>query len=190
MGEMYKDFETLKKVVLSCEGCELSKTRTNVVFGVGSEQAEIMFVGEGPGEKEDLLGEPFVGRAGALLDVMLKEVGLSRQQVYIANMVKCRPPQNRDPKPEETNRCIEYLRNQFHLIRPKVIVCLGRIAAYEIISKDFKVTKEHGQWIFRKNTWLMGTFHPAAILRNPPLKEQALADFQSIIHKINEIKGC
>ena len=140
---MYTNWDDLKAACESCRKCELCKTRTNVVVGVGNPLAEVMFIGEGPGENEDLQGEPFVGRAGKLLDKMLDAVELDRHtNVYIANIVKCRPPQNRDPKPEEQEQCIEWLRAQVRLIRPKVIVCLGRIAAAKIIKPDIKITKE------------------------------------------------
>ncbi|MEG2039427.1 MAG: uracil-DNA glycosylase, partial [Oscillospiraceae bacterium] len=150
--------------------------------------AEIMFIGEGPGENEDLQGEPFVGRGGQLLDKLLDAVDLNRKtNIYIANMVKCRPPQNRDPKPEEIEACIGYLRKQVAIIKPKIIVCLGRVAACNIIDKDFKVTKQHGEWIERGNYLMMGTFHPAALLRNPNNKPLCFDDFVKLKEKIDEI---
>ena len=168
---MYENFEELKKDCFSCQKCSLGTTRTNLVFGVGNESADILFVGEGPGENEDLQGEPFVGKAGKLLDKYLEVIGLNRQKnVYIANIVKCRPPQNRDPKEEEQEACINWLREQTKLIKPKIIVCLGRIAATRLISPDFKVTREHGQFIKKGNIYFMGTFHPAALLRNESQK--------------------
>ena len=171
------DWETLEKEALECHKCPLSKTRTKVVFGVGSREAKIMFIGEGPGKNEDEQGEPFVGQAGRLLDKMLLAAGFSRKEnVYIANMVKCRPPNNRDPEKTEVDACMGWLRAQTKLLRPKIIVCLGRVAAQSIISADFKVTQQHGQLIERADTYLMGTFHPAAILRNPNNKEAAYAD--------------
>ena len=177
---MYESFEELKTQCLKCEKCELSKTRTNVVFGVGNEHAKLMFIGEGPGESEDLQGEPFVGRAGKLLDKFIAAIGLSREDVYIANMVKCRPPKNRDPLPEEQEACISYLREQVRHIRPHIIVCLGRISAQRLISPDFKVTRQHGEWISKNGTLMMGTFHPAALLRNPNNKPAAFEDFLKI----------
>ena len=186
---MYENFQELKKDCFSCQKCSLGKTRTNLVFGVGNEQADILFVGEGPGENEDLQGEPFVGKAGKLLDKYLEVIGLSRQKnVYIANIVKCRPPQNRDPKEEEQEACINWLREQTKLIKPKIIVCLGRIAATRLISPDFKVTKEHGQFIKKVNIYFMGTFHPAALLRNEAQKADALSDFQKLREKIKELE--
>lgn len=181
-------WDKLKAECAGCRACALWETRHNLVFGVGREDAEVMFIGEGPGEQEDLRGEPFVGRGGQLLDKYLAAVDLSREKnIYIANIVKCRPPKNRDPLPEEMEACMPYLRNQTALLRPKIIVCLGRISAQKIISPDFRVTKEHGRWIQRNGVWLMGTFHPAALLRNPRNKPEALEDFQSLREKILEV---
>lgn len=184
----YEDFEQLRTECSNCKSCPLAGTRTNVVFGVGNENADILFVGEGPGENEDLQGEPFVGKAGQLLDKYLEVIDLHRSKnIYIANIVKCRPPQNRDPAPEEQEICIEWLRWQTRLIKPKIIVCLGRIAAQKLISPDFRVTKEHGNFIQKGNILFMGTFHPAALLRNPSNKPLALEDFQKLRDKINEL---
>jgi DNA polymerase len=147
-----------------------------------------MFIGEGPGEQEDLQGEPFVGRSGQLLDKMLAAISLSRNEnIYIANMVKCRPPQNRDPKPDEQDLCIQWLREQVRIIRPKMIVCLGRVAACRLIDPDFKVTKQHGEFIERNGVLMMGTFHPAALLRNPNNKPAAFDDFLKIREKLQEL---
>lgn len=185
---MYDNWEDLKKACYDCNKCELCETRTNIVFGVGNPNAEVMFIGEGPGEQEDLKGEPFVGRAGQLLDKMLAVVDLDRNKnIYIGNMVKCRPPKNRDPKPEEQEECIFWLRNQVKLIRPKIIVCLGRIAAMKIIKPDMKITKEHGIFFERNGTLMMATLHPAALLRNPNNKPAAMEDFFKLRDKINEI---
>ena len=185
---MYTNWEDLKRDCMSCQKCELGKTRTNLVFGVGVPDAEIVFIGEGPGEQEDLRGEPFVGRGGQLLDKYLDAIDLSREKnIYIGNMVKCRPPHNRDPKPEEQDCCIGWLREQIRLIRPKIIVCLGRISAQRIIDPDFRVTKQHGEFLERNGVWLMGTFHPAALLRNPRQKPDALEDFLRLRDKINEV---
>ena len=184
----YDYFSTLKSDCMLCKKCGLCTTRTNVVFGVGNPHADILFVGEGPGENEDLQGEPFVGRAGKLLDKMLTAVDLDRNKnIYIANIVKCRPPQNRDPKPEEQEQCIEWLRSQVRLIKPKIIVCLGRIAAAKIIKPDIKITKEHGQWIQKGDYLMMAMLHPAAILRDPRRKPEAFNDFLILREKINEI---
>ncbi len=185
---MYENWEKLKADCVECRKCSLCETRTNLVFGVGNENAEVMFIGEGPGENEDLQGEPFVGRGGKLLDKYLEAIDLDRKKnIYIANMVKCRPPKNRDPLPEEQDKCIEWLREQTRLIRPKIIVCLGRISAQRLISKDFKVTQQHGEFIEKGGILFMGTFHPAALLRNPNQKPDALEDFLALQRKIKEI---
>ncbi|MBQ8184004.1 MAG: uracil-DNA glycosylase [Clostridia bacterium] len=184
----YEDFEQLKEECSKCNKCSLGSTRTNVVFGVGNESADIMFVGEGPGENEDLQGEPFVGKAGQLLDKYLQVIGLDRKSnIYIANIVKCRPPGNRDPESGEQDACIEWLRCQTRLIKPKIIVCLGRIAAQKLISEDFRVTRQHGEFIKKGNILFMGTFHPAALLRNPSNKPDALSDFQALRDKAEEL---
>lgn len=185
---MYDNWEDLKKACYDCKKCGLCETRTNLVFGVGNPNAEVMFIGEGPGEQEDLKGEPFVGRGGQLLDKMLAVIDLDRRKnIYIGNMVKCRPPKNRDPKPEEQEQCIFWLRNQVKLIKPKIIVCLGRISAMKVIKPDIKITKEHGVFFERNGTVLMATLHPAALLRNPNNKPAAMEDYFKLRDKINEI---
>lgn len=172
----------------NCTKCDLCEGRTNLVFGIGKKDADIMLIGEGPGENEDLQGQPFVGRSGQLLDKFLASVDLSRDKnVYIANMVKCRPPKNRDPKPEEQDMCINWLRKQFKIIKPKIVVCVGRISAQKLIDKNFKVTQQHGQFIDKNGTLFMGTYHPAAILRNPNNKEFAFADWFALRDKIDEL---
>lgn len=187
---MYQSFEELEKNCKACEKCQLCKTRHNVVFGVGNKSAEVLFIGEGPGENEDLQGEPFVGRGGQLLDKMLNAVDLDRRKnIYITNIVKCRPPQNRDPLQEEQDACIDWLRNQVALIRPKIIVCLGRVAAMKIIRPDIKITKEHGIFFERNGVLLMATLHPAALLRNPANKPEAFDDFLKLREKIKEVCG-
>ncbi len=179
-------WDELQKKCAECEKCELCKTRTNCVFGTGNRNADLLFVGEAPGEQEDLSGIPFVGRAGQLLDKFLYAVDIDREDVYIANILKCRPPKNRDPLPEEEDACIEYLREQVALINPKVIVCLGRISAMRLIKPDFKITKEHGQW-FKKGNYLMtAVYHPAALLRDPRKKEDMLEDMKKIKEKLSE----
>lgn len=184
----FSDMDELKAACLTCRKCPLAATRKNVVVGIGNEKADVLFIGEGPGEQEDLKGEPFVGRAGVLLDKLLAAVGLSRESnIYIANMVKCRPPQNRDPAPEEQDACIDWLRAQTALIRPKIIVCLGRIAACRLLDPDFKVTRQHGEWVLKNGVWMMGMYHPAAVLRNPLQKPDAYADFLKLRDKINEV---
>lgn len=185
---MYNTWEELKNECEKCRKCELCEARTNVVFGVGVKDAEVLFIGEGPGENEDLQAEPFVGRAGKLLDKMLNAIDLDRNKnIYIANMVKCRPPKNRDPKPEEQDMCIAWLRNQTKLMNPKIIVCLGRISAMRIIKPDIKITKEHGMFFDKKGTLMMPMLHPAALLRDPRKKPEAFEDFIKLRDKINEI---
>ena len=180
-------WEELKAQCKSCSSCELCRTRTNVVFGVGPENADIMFIGEGPGEQEDLRGEPFVGAAGKLLDDMLSIIDLGRHNCYIANVVKCRPPRNRDPQEEEQNACIGYLRNQVALIRPKIIVCLGRVAAKKLINPDFRITREHGQWICSNGVWMTAIYHPSALLRDLSKRPETFEDLLSIRDKYREV---
>ena len=183
-----QDLQALYESCANCHKCSLGDTRTNCVFGVGDPDADLMFVGEAPGEQEDLSGTPFVGRAGQLLDKFLYAVDIPREKVYIANILKCRPPKNRDPLPEEEDACIEYLREQVRIIKPKVIVCLGRISAMRLIKPDFKITKEHGQW-FEKGQFLMtAVYHPAALLRDPRKKEDMLEDMKAIKAKLDSIK--
>ncbi len=185
---MYEEWETLKHDCLKCTKCRLCETRTNVVFGYGNPLSEVMFIGEGPGEQEDLQGKPFVGRSGKLLDKMLAEIGLSREEnIYIANIVKCRPPKNRDPLPEEQEMCIDWLRNQTALLKPKIIVAVGRIAAMKIIDENIKITKDHGKFYKKKNVLFMPTIHPAAVLRNPKQKVLVEEDFRNLKQKIEEI---
>ena len=180
--------DELKTHCLSCTECELCKARTQVVFGVGNPAADILLIGEGPGENEDLQGQPFVGRSGKLLDQFLESIDLSREKnVYIANMVKCRPPKNRDPKPEEQEACLHWLREQFKIIRPRLVICVGRIAAQRMIRKDFSVTKEHGQLYEKGGILFMGTFHPAALLRSPQNKPAAFADFTALRDNIETV---
>lgn len=182
------DWETLEKTCATCEKCPLAATRTNCVFGTGSKEADILFVGEAPGEQEDLSGTPFVGRAGQLLNKFLDAVDIPREDVYIANILKCRPPQNRDPLPAEEAACIDYLREQVRLLRPRVIVCLGRISAMKLIKEDFRITKEHGVW-FEKNGYLMtAVYHPAYLLRDPRKKEDMLEDMKRIAAKVAELR--
>lgn len=185
---MKMTLDELEEKCKSCTKCGLCEGRTNLVFGYGKKDADIMLIGEGPGENEDLQGMPFVGRSGQLLDKFLASVDLSREKnVYIANMVKCRPPKNRDPKPEEQEICLDWLREQFKIIKPKIIVCVGRISAQKLINPKFKVTQEHGQFIDKNGTLMMGTYHPAAILRNPNNKELAFSDWLALREKIKEL---
>ena len=182
------DWQRLREICEGCHRCPLGQGRTNLVFGVGNPEAEILFVGEGPGEQEDLRGEPFVGKAGILLDKMLACIGLSRgENAYIANIVKCRPPHNRDPLPEERAACLPYLREQTRLIRPRIIVCLGKVAATTLIDPNFSIMRSHGVWYERKGFWMIATFHPAALLRNENLKRDAYQDLLRIREKYDEL---
>lgn len=185
---MFSTTEELRLECLNCQKCPLHETRTNVVFGVGKTDAKILFIGEAPGENEDLQGEPFVGRGGKLLDLYLGGIGLDRNEnIYIANMLKCRPPKNRDPKPEEMDMCIDWLRELVRIMRPQIIVCVGRISAQRLISPDFRVTKDHGKFYNKNGTLMMGTFHPAALLRDPRKKGDCLEDFLKLQDKIKEL---
>lgn len=180
-------WDELNYLCSNCTDCPLCQTRHNVVIGVGNKQSKILFVGEGPGYYEDMEGEPFVGNAGKLLDKMLGAIQLDRNQVYIANIVKCRPPQNRDPLPEEQAACIKYLRQQFKLIRPQIIVCLGRIAAQAIIRPDFRITRDRGIWYNKKGIDIIATYHPSALLRDESKKKAAWEDFKQIRDKLKYI---
>ena len=180
-------WEQLRQQCMSCRACGLADTRTNVVFGVGDPRAEVLLVGEAPGASEDRQGEPFVGAAGKLLDDMLAMIGLRRQQIYITNSVKCRPPQNRDPLPAESEACMPWLREQFRLLKPKIVVCLGRVAAQRMIREDFSVVREHGEFYNKNGILFMATYHPAALLRQPRSKPDAFADFLALREKIQEV---
>ena len=182
-----REWEELKKECLHCRACSLAETRTNVVFGVGAPDAEVLFIGEAPGANEDLQGEPFVGRAGKLLDDMLAMIGLDRSRIYITTSVKCRPPQNRDPLNTEKDACHGYLVRQLQLMQPKIIVCLGRISAMEIIKPDFKITQEHGQFFERDGIQMTALYHPAALLRDPHKKPETFEDLKRLQAKIREI---
>lgn len=181
-------WEELERQCMACQRCPLADSRTHVVFGAGRRDAEVMFVGEGPGEHEDLQGEPFVGRGGLLLDEMLSLIGLYRQKnFYICNIVKCRPPRNRDPLNTEQDACIGFLREQIALVRPKLIVCLGRIAANRLIHPNYKITQEHGQWVERDGVFYTAIYHPAALLRDPSRKPEAFVDLRAIREKIRQV---
>lgn len=181
-------WEELKQECMACNACNLCKTRHNVVFGVGNEEAGIMFVGEGPGEQEDLQGVPFVGPAGKLLDDMLSIIDLDRTNVYIANIVKCRPPRNRDPQQDEQDACIGFLRKQIQLVKPKMIVCLGRVAALRLINPDFRITREHGQWTKSGDIWFTATYHPSALLRDVSKRPDAFMDLLAIRDMMKKLK--
>ena len=184
------DWHSLKTICSDCTKCGLCETRHNVAFGIGNEHADIMFVGEGPGEQEDLKGEPFVGPAGKLLDDMLSIIDLDRHKnCYIANIVKCRPPQNRDPLETEQDACIGYLRNQVALVKPKIIVCLGRIAAKRLIDSDYRITRQHGQWVERNGVWMTAVYHPSALLRDANKRPVTFDDLISIREKLIEVNA-
>ena len=182
-------WETLENACLDCRRCKLHSTRKNVVIGKGNKNADILFVGEGPGEQEDIQGLPFVGAAGQLLDKMLASIDLTLNDVYIGNVVKCRPPFNRDPEADEKEACMPFLRYQTRLIKPKIIVCLGRIAAQTLIDPDFRITREHGVWFERKGYYMIATYHPSALLRDPSKKRDAYEDLKKIKSKFEEIKN-
>ena len=180
--------ESLRHECEECSRCGLRNGRNKLVFGIGNEKAKVMFIGEGPGANEDAQGEPFVGRGGQLLDKFLAAVELDRRKnIYIANMVKCRPPENRDPSPDEQEACINWLRAQTKLLKPKIIVCLGRISSQRLISPDIRVTKDHGKFFEKNGVLMMPTFHPAALLRNPNNKPDAFEDFMKLKDKIIEL---
>ena len=181
------DWKELQDSCQNCTKCPLCETRTNVVFGVGNQSADILFIGEGPGEQEDLQGEPFVGPAGKLLDDMMSIIDLDRKNSYIANIVKCRPPRNRDPLETEQEACIGYLRNQVALIKPKMIVCLGRIAAMKIIREDFRISREHGTWVNRNGIWMTAIYHPSALLRDLTKRPETFDDLIALREKIREL---
>ena len=183
-----KDLNSLKEACLACTRCGLCETRKNVVFGVGNPHTDILFVGEGPGEQEDLRGEPFVGPAGKLLDDMLSIIDLDRaKNCYIANIVKCRPPGNRDPLETEQDACIGYLEEQIAIIQPKIIVCLGRIAAMRLIRSDYRITREHGRWTQKNGIWMTAIYHPSALLRDTAKRPETFADLLSIRSKLQTL---
>ncbi|MFA6947694.1 MAG: uracil-DNA glycosylase [Eubacteriales bacterium] len=180
------EWDELEAECSACRKCALGATRTNNVFGTGSRGAKLMFIGEAPGETEDQTGQPFVGRAGKLLDKYFEAVGIDRDEVFIANILKCRPPQNRDPLPEEEDMCIEWLRRQVKLIDPPLIVCLGRIAAQRLIKPDFKITGEHGVWFERGRVSMCAVYHPSYLLRgNIAAKEAMLGDMKEIKRRLD-----
>lgn len=182
------DWKELENTCLSCRKCGLCEHRNNVVFGTGVKESSIMFVGEGPGEQEDFQGEPFVGAAGKLLDDMLSIIDLSRgENVYIANIVKCRPPRNRDPEPDEQAACYGYLQEQLRLVSPKIVVCLGRIAAKKLISEDYRITKQHGTWVQKDGVWYTAIYHPSALLRDLSKRPETFADLLSIRQKLQSL---
>ena len=186
---MRTSWAQLNQEISECRGCRLCETRSNVVPGEGNPHAQLMFIGEGPGRDEDLQGRPFVGRSGELLTRMIRAIGLEREEVYICNVVKCRPPQNRNPEPDEAQACLNYLRAQVALVRPRVIVLLGKVACRYTLNQEISVMREHGRWFERKGVWFMPTYHPSALLRDPSQKRDAGEDFQKIRDKLNAIRA-
>ncbi len=182
-----KSLEELRAAIGDCERCKLCSGRTHLVFGVGNPKAKLMFVGEGPGRDEDLQGEPFVGRAGQLLtDIITKGMGLKREDVYIANVVKCRPPENRNPEPDEVAACEPFLKKQIDLIRPKIIVGLGKFAVQTLLQSKVPITKVRGNWHSYHGIKLMPTFHPAYLLRNPADKKLVWEDIKKVIKELRD----
>ena len=186
---MADSWENLRRECMACRGCALAEKRTNVVFGDGATDAKILLVGEGPGQHEDEQGIPFVGKAGLLLDDMLEIIGLDRTKVYVANIVKCRPPGNRDPLNVEQDACIGFLRRQTALLRPRILICLGRIAAKAIIDENFRITTQHGQWFERGGVQMTAIYHPAALLRDVNKRPETFEDLKSIQAKVRELFG-
>jgi len=184
---MYKQMPELQEAINNCNNCKLCKSRNNIVFGVGNNEANIMFIGEGPGADEDREGIPFVGKAGQLMNYAFEMVGIIRDEVYIANIVKCRPPNNRDPQLDEIKSCIDYLRNQVMIVKPKIIVLLGRIALQNIIGSEYKITETRGKWIEKKGIFYIATWHPAALLRDESKKIDFIKDLKEVIKKEKEI---
>lgn len=182
-------WDRLEEVCNNCKKCRLHESRNRLVFGKGNKKAPVMFVGEGPGRDEDATGIPFVGKAGQMFSKILAASAIEQEDIYVGNIVKCRPPANRIPAPDEAKACLPYLRNQVYLIKPKIIVCLGATAAKYIIDKDIKVTRDRGKWHERKGYWLIATYHPAALLRDVSKKRPAWEDFKSIAAKLQEIKA-
>ena len=180
---MYDNWEQLEETAKECKKCKLCQNRNNVVFGTGNRQASLMFIGEGPGADEDLQGTPFVGKAGKLMNMAFEAIGLKREEVYIANIVKCRPPGNRNPQDDEANACLDYLRNQVILVKPKIIVLLGSVALKNILGKEYGITASRGKWIERQGILYMPTWHPAALLRDESKKIDFIRDLQEVMRR-------
>lgn len=176
--------DELRQIVIACEKCRLAKSRTQVVYGVGNPKADLMFIGEAPGRDEDLQGEPFVGRAGQLLTDIIKAMGLKRDDVYIANVIKCRPPENRNPEPDELDACRPHIRRQVEIIQPKVIVTLGRFALQSLTEKAYAISSSRGQWLEIEGIKVMPTYHPAYLLRNPAAKKEVWADMKKVMGEL------
>ena len=184
---MYDNWEELEKSIINCKKCKLCNNRKNIVFGVGNKNAEIMFIGEGPGADEDSQGIPFVGKAGKLMNKAFQGLGIKREEVYIANVVKCRPPANRNPEEDEANACLNYLRNQVMLVKPKIIVLLGSVALKHILGKEYGITASRGKWVEKKGIMYMPTWHPAALFRDETKKVDFIKDLQLVMERINDL---
>ena len=184
---MYNNWEELEEVVKQCRKCRLCETRKNVVFGVGNREADIMLIGEGPGADEDAQGEPFVGKAGKLMNMAFDMLGVKRKEVYIANIVKCRPPNNRNPQDDEAENCLDYLRNQVILVKPKIIVLLGSVALKNVLGKEYGITASRGKWIEKKGILYMPTWHPAALLRDETKKIDFIKDLKLVMDKMKNL---
>lgn len=182
---MYETLEEINEEVKKCNKCKLCNNRTNTVFGIGNPNARLMFIGEGPGLDEDMQGEPFVGKSGKLMNEAFKGLGISREEVYIANIVKCRPPNNRNPEKEEAIACMDYLRNQVMLIKPEIIVLLGSVALKNILGDEYGITKSRGKWIVKKDIKYLPTFHPAALLRDESKKIYFWNDLKLVVDELN-----
>ncbi|MEZ0311911.1 MAG: uracil-DNA glycosylase family protein [Myxococcota bacterium] len=180
--------EGIRAELGDCRRCKLCKGRKNIVFGVGNPKARLMFVGEGPGRDEDLRGEPFVGAAGQLLNRMIEAMGLAREDVYIANVVKCRPPDNRDPEPDEVAACEPFLKAQIKAVKPEIIVGLGRYAVQTLLRDSTPVSRQRGKWREYEGTPLMPTYHPAYLLRNPAEKRPVWQDLQNVMARLGSNK--
>ena len=186
---MYETWEELEESIKNCNKCKLCNGRKNIVFGIGNKNAKIMFIGEGPGADEDIQGEPFVGKAGQLMNKAFEALEIERNNIYIANIVKCRPPQNRNPEKDEAEACMDYLRNQVILVKPKIIVLLGSVALKNILGEEYGITNSRGKWIERKDIWYMPTFHPAALLRDDSKKIDFWKDLKLVKQKLKEIEN-
>lgn len=185
---MYNNWEELEQAIKECKKCKLCRNRTNIVFGVGNKEADVMLIGEGPGADEDRQGEPFVGKAGQLMNKAFQALNIKREDVYIANIVKCRPPQNRVPEDDEVQACLNYLRNQVILIKPKIIVLLGSTALKNILGSEFGITASRGKWVEKKDILYMPTWHPAALLRDETKKIDFWKDLKTVKEKAEELK--
>ena len=185
---MYETFEELEESIKDCKKCKLCSNRNNIVFGDGNKQADVMFIGEGPGADEDREGIPFVGKAGKLMNMAFAGLEINRNSIYIANIVKCRPPSNRNPEADEAQACMDYLRNQVLLVKPKIIVLLGSIALKNILGQEYGITASRGNWIERKGILYMPTWHPAALLRDDNKKIDFWKDLKLVVNRAKELK--